>query len=50
MGWRAGKDGEHLAWLGLFFGSTGLGLAVVAYRFMQFAFEGTLPPVLNWFL
>jgi hypothetical protein len=40
MGWRAGKDGEHLAWLGLFFGVTGQGLAIAAYRFVQIAFEG----------
>jgi hypothetical protein len=47
MGWRAGKDGEHLAWLGAFFGATGVGLAITAYRFMQLAFEGTPPPLLN---
>lgn len=46
MGWRAGKDGEHLAWLGLFFGATGQGLAIVSYRFMQLAYEGTPPPLL----
>ena len=46
MGWRAGKDGEHLAWLGLFFGLTGQGLAITAYRFVQMAFEGTPPPLL----
>ena len=28
MGWRAGKDGEHLAWLGALFGSIGIGLAM----------------------
>ena len=47
MGWRAGKEGQHLAWLGLFFGSTAVGLAITAYRFMQMAFEGTPPPLLN---
>ena len=40
MGWRAGKDGEHLAWLGAFFGATGIGLAISAYRLVQFVFEG----------
>lgn len=40
MGWRGGKDGEHLAWLGLFFGLTGQGLAFASYRFVQIAFEG----------
>jgi hypothetical protein len=45
LGWRAGKDGEHLAWLGLFFSGTGFSLAVLAYRFMQMAFEGTPPPL-----
>lgn len=47
MGWRAGKDGEHLAWLGLLFGSIGIGLAISAYRFVQLAFEGTPPPLLQ---
>jgi hypothetical protein len=46
MGWRAGKDGEHLAWLGLFFGITGIHLALLAYRFAQMAFEGTIPKML----
>jgi len=44
MGWRAGKDGEHLAWLGLFFGIVGINLAVGAYRFAQFALDGIPPP------
>jgi len=43
LGWRAGKDGEHLAWLGLLFGSIGFGLAISAYRFVQLFFEGSLP-------
>ena len=47
MGWRAGKDGQHLAWLGLFFASSGIGLAVSAYRFVQLAFEGTPPPLVQ---
>ena len=47
MGWRAGKDGQHLAWLGAFFGATGIGLAIGAYRFVQLAFEGTIPPPFN---
>lgn len=49
MGWRAGKDGEHLAWLGLFFGLVGSGAAVGAYRYAQLAFEGSPPPVLAVF-
>ncbi len=40
MGYRAGDKGEHLAWLGLFFGLVGTGSSVAAYRFMQVAFEG----------
>ena len=44
MGWRAGKDGQHLAWLGAFFGATGIGLAIGAYRFVQLAFSGIVPP------
>jgi len=44
MGWRAGRDGEHLALLGLFFGSSAIGFGFAAYRFVQLAFEGTLPP------
>lgn len=43
MGWRAGKDGEHLAWLGLLFGGSGASMAVASYWFMQTAFEGTWP-------
>jgi protein-S-isoprenylcysteine O-methyltransferase Ste14 len=46
MGWRAGKDGEHLAWLGLLFGGSGVGAAIAAYRFVQLAFEETPPPLL----
>ena len=43
MGWRAGKEGQHLAWFGLFFGGSGAGMAVASYRFMQLAFEGSVP-------
>ena len=43
LGWRAGKEGQHLAWLGLFFGGSGVGMAVAAYRFMQFVFDGIVP-------
>ncbi|MCU0702390.1 MAG: hypothetical protein MUF18_00155 [Fimbriiglobus sp.] len=46
MGWRAGKDGEHLAWLGLLFGVSGAGAAVGSYRFVQLAFEESPPPIL----
>lgn len=46
MGWRAGKDGQHLAWLGLLFGSSGVGAALAAYRFVQLAFEEAPPPIL----
>jgi hypothetical protein len=42
MGWRGGKDGQHLAWLGLLFGLIGQGLAISAYRFVQLAFEGSV--------
>jgi len=43
MGWKAGKDGEHLAWLGLFFAVTGVSLAIAVYRFQQMFFEGSSP-------
>ncbi len=43
MGWRAGHNGQHLAWLGLFFGGSGAGMALTSYRFMQLVFEDTLP-------
>ena len=46
MGYRAGKDGEHLAWVGLFFGGNAAGMAIVCYRFMQMAFEGSIPSML----
>jgi len=53
MGWRAGSKGEHLAWLGLFFGLVGTGSAFASYIFMQIAFEGAptsnVPyPILPW--
>jgi hypothetical protein len=41
LGIRAGKDGENLALLGIFLGSTSISFAIGAYRFMQLAFEGT---------
>jgi hypothetical protein len=44
MGWRSGQNGFHLAWLGLFFGFSGINLAVLAYRFAQFALDGIPPP------
>lgn len=43
MGWRTGEKGEQLAWLGILLGATGAGAAVTCYRFMQLAFEGTIP-------
>ena len=43
LGWRAGKEGPHLAWFGLFFGGSGIGLSIASYRFMQLVFEDTLP-------
>lgn len=43
MGIRAGKDGENLAALGIFLGSSSIGLAIASYRFMQLAFEGAVP-------
>lgn len=42
LGFRAGKDGEHLAWGGIVIGSIGASLAVASYRFMQLAFEGSV--------
>ncbi len=46
MGYRSGEKGEQLAWLGLLFGATGAGAAITCYRFMQLAFEGTVPTML----
>jgi hypothetical protein len=43
MGWRAGKEGQHLAWFGLLFGGSGAGMAFTSYRVMQLVFEGSLP-------
>jgi len=43
LGWRAGKEGQHLAWFGLFYGGSGAGMAVASYRFMQYVFEDSLP-------
>jgi len=46
MGYRSGEKGEQLAWLGVLFGLTGAGAAITSYRFMQLAFEGTVPTML----
>ena len=43
LGWRAGKEGQHLAWFGLFYGGSGAGMAVVSYRFMQYVFDDIAP-------
>lgn len=43
MGVKAGKDGEPLGMLGVFFSATAIGLATAVYRFMQLAFEGSVP-------
>ena len=50
LGIRAGNEGQHLAWVGIVFGSVGAGAAVTIYRFYQLAFEGSLPFPLpfNW--
>ena len=42
LGIRAGKDGENIGLLGVIFSSVGLGLSLAAYRFVQYAFEGSL--------
>ncbi len=46
LGIRAGNEGQHLAWVGIVFGSVGAGAAVTIYRFYQLAFEGSLPTYL----
>ncbi len=46
MGYRSGEKGEQLAWLGVLLGMTGAGAAITCYRFMQLAFEGTVPTML----
>lgn len=43
FGVRAGKDGENLAAFGIFLGSAAIGLAISVYRFMQLAFEESIP-------
>ena len=50
LGIRAGNEGQHLAWVGIVFGSVGAGAAITIYRFYQLAFEGSLPFPLpfNW--
>ncbi|HVK15989.1 MAG TPA: hypothetical protein VM533_03510 [Fimbriiglobus sp.] len=42
LGIRAGKDGENIGLLGVIFCSIGLGLSLAVYRFVQYAFEGSL--------
>ena len=44
FGFRAKADGtgEQLAYAGIFLGATGLSLALLVYRFMQMAFEGSI--------
>ncbi len=39
---RADGTGEPLAYVGIFLGATGLSLALLVYRFMQMAFEGSI--------
>lgn len=46
LGIRAGNEGQHLAWVGIAFGSVGAGAAVTIYRFFQLAFEGSVPTYL----
>jgi hypothetical protein len=50
LGIRAGKDGEHLAYVGSALGFLGVNFAVVSYRVLQTIFEGapTLPAFLVW--
>jgi hypothetical protein len=47
MGWRAGKEGQHLAWLGLLFGMNGVGAAITCYRVVQLVYEETPPPIVS---
>lgn len=42
LGIRAGKDGENIGLLGVIFSSIGLGISLSVYRFVQYAFEGSL--------
>jgi len=46
LGFRVGKGTESLAIWGIVFGATGAGAAFTIYRFMQLAFEGTIPTML----
>ena len=46
LGIRAGREGEHLAWWGIFFGACGAGAAFTVYRFFQLAFDGIVPTML----
>jgi len=46
LGYRVGKGTETLALWGIVFGATGAGAAFTIYRFMQLAFEGTIPTML----
>jgi hypothetical protein len=45
MGWRAGKDGENLAWGGVLLCANTLFLATVVYRGMQLYFGDLSSPV-----
>jgi hypothetical protein len=42
-GIRAGRNGENLAILGIFFGSNAVGLGIAVFHFVQAAFEGFGP-------
>ncbi len=46
LGVRAGNEGQHLAWVGIAFGSVGVGVSLTIYRFYQLAFEGSVPTYL----
>ncbi|HET6575719.1 MAG TPA: hypothetical protein VFG68_19115 [Fimbriiglobus sp.] len=42
LGIRAGKDGENIGLLGVAISAIGIGLGLGVYRFVQYAFEGSL--------
>ena len=43
FGFRAGRNGEHLAWYGIGICSIGISIALTIHRFFQLAFESILP-------
>lgn len=46
LGVKGGREGTNLALYGTLLGGNAVGMALIAYRFMQAAYEGMIPTIL----